>query len=115
MFTYIHKGEYHTDTSDSYFKSLGLEEEVIEHIRDLEQLYHVQVCREVRDRRDSKMREVLSRVERYQLQREMGSGTVGTEEWYLSTLTYLQQLRDVPQQTGFPLNVEWPEEPSDAF
>ena len=111
MFTYIHKGEYHSDTSDNYFQSLGLEEEVIEHIRDLEKLHKQQVCQTVREERDAKMGSVLGKVERYQLQRELGISTDDTPEWYASALSYLQLLREVPQQEGFPENVEWPVEP----
>jgi hypothetical protein len=26
--------------------------------------------------------------------------------------TYRQQLRDIPQQSGFPSNIQWPEQPA---
>jgi hypothetical protein len=35
-----------------------------------------------------------------------------SEEWKSAWEIYRQALRDVPEQTGFPYNVIWPEEPS---
>jgi len=35
-------------------------------------------------------------------------GTTIPDEWK----NYRQALRDVPQQAGFPNDIEWPEEPS---
>ena len=37
-----------------------------------------------------------------------------TEEGLVDVKTYRQALRDVPEQTGFPRQIEWPEMPTSA-
>jgi len=40
--------------------------------------------------------------------RATDTGTAVPTEWQ----TYRQALRDLPQQTGFPENIDWPEKPA---
>jgi hypothetical protein len=40
--------------------------------------------------------------------RATDTGTAVPTEWQ----TYRQALRDLPQQTGFPENIDWPEKPT---
>jgi len=66
---------------------------------------------EIEQRTDNKAREV--RIERQRLLEEsdwtqLPDAPVDTAAW----ATYRQELRDVPQQSGFPWNVNWPIPPS---
>ena len=65
-------------------------------------------AQEIRDRRDSLIEQVMWRVERYQTQQALGVDTTDTEEQYRSVLQYIEELRNVPEQTGFPDSVDWP-------
>lgn len=48
------------------------------------------------------------RVERYQTQLALGVATVDSEEQYKAVLAYIETLRQVPEQAGFPDSVVWP-------
>lgn len=61
-----------------------------------------------RHKRDSLIDEVEWRLLRYERQKALAVTTTDTEAWYLETLHYVQALRDVPQQTGFPYEITWP-------
>lgn len=60
---------------------------------------------QVRAERDAKIEAVRWRIERAKDELHLG---VPLTEPLEPLLRYVQALRDVPQQTGFPENVEWP-------
>lgn len=64
---------------------------------------------EVRAERDRRIDAVRWRIERYQTQTAAGLETTETAEQYQAVLMYIQALRDVPEQAGFPDNIVWPE------
>ena len=66
---------------------------------------------EARAERDRRIEAIRWRIERYQTQEEAGLETTDTAEHYKAILLYVQALRDVPEQAGFPDAIEWPEEP----
>ena len=66
---------------------------------------------EVRAERDRRIDAIRWRIERYQTQEAAGLETTDTAEHYKAILLYVQALRDVPEQEGFPDAIEWPEEP----
>lgn len=66
---------------------------------------------EARAERDRRIDAIRWRIERYQTQEEAGLETTDTAEHYKAILLYVQALRDVPAQAGFPDAIEWPEEP----
>lgn len=70
-----------------------------------------QKAAEVRAERDRRIDSVRWRIERYQTQKAAGLETTDTAEHYKAILLYVQALRDVPEQAGFPDAIEWPEEP----
>lgn len=65
---------------------------------------------EVRRARDTKIEAVEWRLSRYERQEKRGSGTTESPETYAALLAYVQALRDVPAQEGFPMIVTWPTE-----
>ena len=66
---------------------------------------------EARAERDRRIDAIRWRIERYQTQTAAGLETTDTAEHYKAILIYVQALRDVPEQAGFPDAIEWPEEP----
>lgn len=66
----------------------------------------------IRSERDQKLEEVAWMAERHRSQKDLGAETTLTEEQYMELLRYMQDLRDVPQQNGFPKNIVWPELPA---
>ena len=66
---------------------------------------------DVRAERDRRIDAILWRIERYQTQAAAGLETTDTAEHYKAILLYVQALRDIPEQAGFPEAIEWPEEP----
>ena len=66
---------------------------------------------EVRAERDRRIDAIRWRIERYHTQAAAGLETTDTAEQYKEILLYVQALRDVPAQSGFPDAIEWPEEP----
>lgn len=64
---------------------------------------------EVRAERDRRIDAVRWRIERYQTQASVGLETTETVEQYQAVLMYVQALRDVPEQEGFPDTIEWPD------
>jgi len=67
-----------------------------------------QKAEEVRAKRDDLIEDIMWRVERYQTQTELGVTTTDTESQYRAVLAYIEALRQVPEQAGFPDTVEWP-------
>lgn len=70
-----------------------------------------QKAAEARAERDRRINAIRWRIERYQTQAAAGMETTDTAEQYKAILLYVQALRDVPAQAGFPDVIEWPEEP----
>ena len=70
-----------------------------------------QKAAEARAERDRRINAIRWRIERYQTQDAAGLETTDTAEQYKAILLYVQALRDVPEQAGFPDAIEWPEEP----
>ena len=68
---------------------------------------------QVRAERDRRIDAIRWRIERYQTQEAAGLETNDTADYYRELLLYVQALRDIPTQAGFPDKVEWPEEPTD--
>lgn len=69
-----------------------------------------QLAGQVRAVRDAKLVATNWLVERHREEQESGTTTLAVQE-YSDLLAYRQALRDVPQQEGFPFDVEWPEIP----
>lgn len=63
---------------------------------------------QVRAERDAKIETARWRIERAEDELELG---VPLTEPLEPLLQYVQALRDVPAQVGFPKNIEWPEMP----
>ena len=63
---------------------------------------------EIRRIRDGKIEEIQWRIQRYTEQKTIGT-TTDSEANYKKILQYVQDLRNVPQQKGFPETVVWPE------
>lgn len=71
--------------------------------------YSAELAAEARAERDRRIDAVRWRIERYQTQASAGLETTETAEQYQAVLMYVQALRDVPEQAGFPDNIVWPE------
>ena len=67
-----------------------------------------QIAAQVRAERDAKVEAIRWRIERHKDEQELG---IPLTEPFEPLLHYVQALRDVPQQAGFPESVEWPVEP----
>lgn len=63
---------------------------------------------EIRAERDRRIDAIRWRIERYQTQLAAGLETTDTAEQYQALLIYVQNLRDIPEQAGFPNIIEWP-------
>lgn len=106
-------------TDIEFYRSIGMTEQ------EVEQAYNGQwylkgfvpekpteeKAAEVRAERDRRIEAIRWRIERYQTQAAAGLETTDTAEQYKAILLYVQALRDVPEQEGFPDAIEWPEEP----
>ena len=64
-----------------------------------------QLAKKVRTERDAKIEAVRWRIERALDEKELG---IPLTEPLEPLLQYVQALRDVPEQAGFPEKVEWP-------
>lgn len=71
-------------------------------------LENEQISAEKRAERDRRIDAVRWRIERYQTQKAADLPTTDTTEQYQALLIYVQALRDVPEQAGFPNIIEWP-------
>ena len=67
---------------------------------------------QVRAERDRLLGDSMWMLQRHQSEKQLGRPTTLSEEEFLGLLQYQQDLRDVPQQSGFPENVEWPVKPA---
>ena len=70
-----------------------------------------QRAEEIRSKRDGLIDDIMWRAERYQTQKALGVTTTDSEEQYRAVLAYIEELRQVPEQPGFPDVVEWPSQP----
>ena len=105
-----------TGTNVAFYQSIGMSE------MEVEQAYNgswylkgyapekptEQKEAEVRAERDRRIDAIRWRIERYQTQTAAGLETTETAEHYKAILLYVQALRDIPEQAGFPENVTWP-------
>ena len=86
-----------------------VEEYLTEHpeaLLDMQAIEQERKIAEIKSRRDSKIQSVIWRIERHES--ELRQGIVLTEP--IEPIdTYIQALRDIPQQAGFPNNIIWPE------
>lgn len=69
------------------------------------------LAKEARQKRDTLINEIQWRIERYEQQSTLGINTADSESWYKSALAYVQHLRDIPEQQGFPKKVVWQDAP----
>lgn len=67
-----------------------------------------ELAEQARRKRDSRIEDVSWRIERYQTQRDLGIPTTDSAETYTQILQYVQDLRDIPAQGGFPADIIWP-------
>ncbi|MDO9607216.1 MAG: phage tail assembly chaperone [Brevundimonas sp.] len=65
-----------------------------------------------RSRRTWLISQVRWLVDRHRDEEVLQRPTTLTANDYLALLTYVQDLRDVPEQAGFPLDVNWPSLPA---
>ncbi len=110
-----------TGTDIKFYKSIGMSE------MEVEQAWNGQwylkgyapekpadeKAAEARAERDRRIDAILWRIERYQTQDAAGLETTDTAEHYKAILLYVQALRDIPEQAGFPDAIEWPAEPTE--
>lgn len=106
-------------TDIEFYRSIGMTEQEVEQGWDGQ--YYLsgyvpekpteQKQAEARAERDRRIEAIRWRIERYQTQAAAGLETTDTAEHYKAILLYVQALRDVPEQAGFPDAIEWPEEP----
>lgn len=104
-------------TNSNFYQSIGMTEMEVEQGYDGQWYLKgyapekpvEQKAVEVRAKRDRMIDAVRWRIERYQTQEAAGLETTDTAEQYKEILLYVQALRDVPEQEGFPENVNWPE------
>lgn len=66
----------------------------------------------VRRDRDIKIKEVQWRVERYMREQRLGTPTTESAETMQALDQYVADLCNVPDQTGFPMEVQWPVKPT---
>lgn len=62
-----------------------------------------------RKKRDSLLNAELWKLERHSQEKALGVDTTITEQEYIALLQYIQALRELPQQAGFPDTVTYPE------
>lgn len=63
----------------------------------------------VRQKRDALIDGIEWRIQRYQQQSALGVETTDSTESYAAILAYMQALRDITKQDGFPQSVVFPE------
>lgn len=103
----------------AFYQSIGMTEQEVEQAYDGQWYLKgyapekpvEQTAAEVRAERERRIDAIRWRIERYQTQEAAGIETTETAEQYQALLIYVQALRDVPEQDGFPDNVVWPDKP----
>lgn len=68
-----------------------------------------ELAKQIRARRDYLIEAVEWRVQRYQQQSALGIETNDSREDYAAVLEYVQKLRDITEQDGFPQKAVFPE------
>lgn len=63
---------------------------------------------DMRKKRDDLLSNASWRIARYWSQSTAGLPTTETAQVFNALLQYAQNLRDVPQQAGFPATINWP-------
>lgn len=66
----------------------------------------------IRRIRDQKLLDIQWRVDRYRSQADAGIPTNDSPQEYKRLLEYMQELRNITQQSGFPKEIVWPKEPA---
>ena len=69
------------------------------------------LAKEARQKRDARINAIQWRIERYEQQKTLGIKTDDTDDWYKAALGYVQGLRDIPKQRGFPKEIVWQDAP----
>ena len=69
------------------------------------------LAKEARQKRDARINAIQWRIERYEQQKTLGIKTDDTDDWYKAALSYVQGLRDMPKQKGFPKEIVWQDAP----
>ena len=69
------------------------------------------LAKEARQKRDARINAIQWRIERYEQQKTLGIKTDDTDDWYKAALSYVQGLRDMPKQQGFPKEIIWQDAP----
>ena len=69
------------------------------------------LAKEARQKRDARINAIQWRIERYEQQKTLGIKTDDTDDWYKAALSYVQGLRDIPKQQGFPKEIVWQDAP----
>ena len=67
-----------------------------------------EIAERVRRERDVLIEAVQWRIQRYEQQSALGLETTDSTEVYKTILVYVQELRDLPSQSGFPRDVVFP-------
>ena len=68
----------------------------------------------MRQQRDGRIADVQWLIERHQSELALSRPTTLSEAEHFLVLQYVQDLRDVPAQSGFPTAIEWPVTPDVA-
>lgn len=68
-----------------------------------------ELAAQIRAKRDALIVEVEWRIQRYQQQSALGIETTDSMKTYAAVLAYVQKLRDITKQDGFPKEVVFPE------
>lgn len=85
---------------------LPVEESTEEHPADQTPPTEAELAAQVRAERDARIKAIRWRIERHKDERDLSRTPT---EPLPPLLEYVQALRDVPQQDGFPRDVVWPE------
>lgn len=108
MYSYIFQGQIHTNFSPDYMTSIGMDQEQQEGALAQREFERERLCQRLRDQRDQRLTQARAWLERHRDEAVLGfDHTLACTE--LDLLLYIQALRDVPQQAGFPESIEWPE------
>jgi len=67
---------------------------------------------EARGERDRRIQEVAWMIDRHRDQMDLGGPTTLDAGQFTRLLVYVEALRDLPGQAGFPTSIDWPEHPS---
>ena len=100
MYNYLYDGQQHTDISIEYLKKLDMDEKSIESLQQDANDYNLKIYEEMIRQRDQMLDENDWTILRHKDQLELGIETTLTDAAYKNTLTWRQQLRDMPQTFG---------------